>query len=83
MTTGFFHKGTIKQAIWKANDKEVKEMVTRRPIVMGRWDYVRQSRDYTKQVNLYDTLVWVRYRSRMKVRVKANRSSAFRKNGKG
>ena len=37
VTKGFHHKEAFKEAIWKANDKEIKEMLTSRPKAADRW----------------------------------------------
>ena len=52
MKTEFFHKETIKQTIWRANKKEVKEIITSRQKYKDRWDDNRKARNYIKQVNL-------------------------------
>ena len=42
------YKDTIKEAILKENDKEIKEMLKSRPKVAERWDYNRKTRNYLK-----------------------------------
>ena len=44
------------------------------------WDDDRLAKDYMRNVSLADTRIWFIYRSRVTVRVKTNRSSAFRDN---
>ena len=45
------------------------------------WDEnKRDKRNYLERMNIDDARVWFRYRSKMTIRVKGNRTSAFRDN---
>ena len=61
------------------NEKEIKTFVNNKPKIKDRHADDKNSRDYIKKMSLQDTRTWFRMRSRMIVRIKANRSSAFRK----
>ena len=55
-------------------------MVSNMPKIQDRYSDDRKERDYIKRMSLRDTRIWFRQRSRMTLRIKANRSSAFRGN---
>ena len=76
MTKEFHDKEIIKEAIWK--EKEIKALVTIRPKVKDIWE--ENIRKEISQMNIDNARVWFRYRSRMTVRVKTNRSSKYRIN---
>ena len=48
--------------------------------IQDRYSEDRVERDYIKRMSLRDTRIWFRRRSRMTLRIKANRSSVFRGN---
>ena len=52
-------------------------MVTSLPKNIDRWDDDRLATDYMRKINLRNSKIWFRYRSRITVKVKANSSSAF------
>ena len=68
----------IKNAVWAKNEKELKQMIADRPKIDDRYSDDRKERDYIKRMSLRDTRIWFRQRSRMTLRVKANRSSVFK-----
>ena len=45
--------------------------------IQDRYSDDRVERDYIKRMSLRDTRIWFRRRSRMTLRIKANRSSVF------
>ena len=47
------------------------------PKIQDRYSDDRVERDYIKKMSLRDTRAWFRRRSRMTLRIKANRSSVF------
>ena len=51
-----------------------------RPKLDDRYLDDRVERDYIQKNSLKDTRIWFRRRSRMTLRIKANRSSVFRGN---
>ena len=67
----------IKDAIWAKNEKDIKQMIAERPKIEDRYSEDRKERDYIKRMSLRDTRIWFRQRSRMTLRIKANRSSVF------
>ena len=53
-------------------------MIANRPKINDRYSDDRKERDYIKRMSLRDTRIWFRQRSRMALRIKANRSSVFK-----
>ena len=53
-------------------------MVSSMPKIQDRYSDDRVERDYIKRMSLRDTRTWFRQRSRMTLRIKANRSSQFK-----
>ena len=50
-------ESTIKEAIWKENDKEIKTLVTSRPKVADERGDTRKTRNYLTQINIDDARV--------------------------
>ena len=80
VTQGCLDTALIKTAVWAKNEAEIKQMVSNMPKIEDRYSDDRKERDYIKRMSLRDTRIWFRQRSRMTLRIKANRSSAFRGN---
>ena len=78
VTQGCLDTALIKTAVWAKNEAEIKHMVANMPKIEDRYSDDRKERDYIKRMSLRDTRIWFRQRSRMTLRIKANRSSAFR-----
>ena len=57
--------------------KDIMKMIANKPKIGDRYTEDRKERDYIKRMSLRDTRTWFRQRSRMTVRIKANRSSQF------
>ena len=62
----------------EANKKVIKEAVEKTRKVEDRWQEACKTRDYLSYMNLRDTRLWIRFRSRMIKGVKTNRSLANR-----
>ena len=77
VTQGCLDTNMIKNAIWAKNEKDIMEMIAQKPKIGDRYTEDRKERDYIKRMSLRDTRIWFRQRSRMTVRIKANRSSQF------
>ena len=58
----------------------MKALLAGKEKVKDIWEDDRTKRNYLTRMNIDDARVWFRYRSKMTVRVKANRSSEFRNN---
>ena len=80
ITQGCLDTALTKTAVWAKNEAEIKQMVANMPKIEDRYSDDRKERDYIKRMSLRDTRIWFRQRSRMTLRIKANRSSAFRGN---
>ena len=78
VTKGCLDTDLIKKAVWQKNETEIQQMVENRPKIEDRYSDDKKARDYIKRMSLRDTRIWFRQRSRMTLRIKANRSSAFR-----
>ena len=78
VTKGCLDTNMIKNAVWAKNDKELEQMIANRPKINDRYSDDRKERDYIKRMSLRDTRIWFRQRSRMTLRIKANRSSVFK-----
>ena len=61
-------------------ERKLLALVTNRPKVADKWNDNRRTRNYLAQINIDDARVWIRYRSKMTVGIKANRSSDYRNN---
>merc|ERR1719483_768375 len=53
-------------------------MMEHKPKIGDRYSEDRKERDYIQRMSLRDTRTWFRQRSRMTLRIKANRSSQFK-----
>ena len=69
-----------KNAVWAKNEDDIKLMMTNMTKIQDRYSDDRKERDYIKRMSLRDTRIWFRQRSRMTLRIKANRSSVFHGN---
>ena len=78
VTKGWLDKNSIKKPIRKKPEKEIKALVLDRPKIKDRYSDDKDKRHYIKKMTLRDTSSWFRMRSRMTLRIKANRSAAFR-----
>ena len=78
MTEGQNNTCIIRKAIWTVDHKEVKAMLSEKEKGRDIREDNRLRRNYLDRMNLDDARVSFRYRSKMNVRVKANRSSEFR-----
>ena len=58
--------------------QDIKALVLDRPKIKDRYSVDKNERNYIKKMTLRDTRSWFRMRSRITLRIKANRSSAFR-----
>ena len=65
------------KAVWAKNEDNLKTLVMAQPKIDDRYSDVRIEQDYILKM---DTRIWFRRRSRMTLRIKANRSSVFRGN---
>merc|ERR1711892_259207 len=78
VTKGCLDTNMIKKAVWARNEKDILETIAHRPKIGDRYSEDRKERDYIRRMSLRDTRIWFRQRSRMTVRIKANRSSQFK-----
>ena len=63
---GCLYKKSIKTAIWKKNEKDLKNLVKNKPKIEN--SNYRNERDYIKRMTLRDTRSWFKMRSRMTLR---------------
>ena len=77
VTKGCLDTNLIKKAVWAKNEDNLKSMVMNKIKIQDRYSDDRVERDYIKRMSLRDTRIWFRRRSRMTLRIKANRSSVF------
>jgi len=78
VTQGCLDTNMIKKAVWTKNEKDILEIMEHKPKIGDRYSEDRKERDYIRRMSLRDTRIWFRQRSRMTVRIKANRSSQFK-----
>ena len=78
VTKGCLDTNMIKKAVGAKNEKDILEMMEHKPKIGDRYSEDRKERDYIQRMSLRDTRIWFRQRSRMTVRIKANRSSQFK-----
>ena len=77
VTKGCLDTNLIKKAVWAKNEDDLKSLVMNKIKIQDRYSDDRVERDYIKRMSLRDTRIWFRRRSRMTLRIKANRSSVF------
>ena len=80
VTEGCLDTALIKNAVWAKNEDDIKLLMTNMTKLQDRYSDDRKERDYIKRMSLRDTRIWFRQRSRMTLRIKANRSSVFQGN---
>ena len=76
-TKGCLDTNLIKKAVWAKNEDDLKSLIMNMPKIQDRYSDDRVERDYIKRMSLRDTRIWFRRRTRMTLRIKANRSSVF------
>ena len=72
LSEGHIDKCTLRNAIWRENEKEIKAMLSGKKKFKDIWEDSRSKRNYLTRINLDDARVWFRYRNKMTVRVKAS-----------
>ena len=77
-----YHHGLLKHcinknAVWAKHEADINLMVSNMPKIKDRYSDDIKERDYIKRMSLQDTRIWFQQRSRMTLRIIANRSSVF------
>ena len=77
VTKGCLDTNSIKKAVCAKIKDDLKAIVMNKTKILDRYSEDRVERDYIKRMSLRDTRIWFRRRTRMTLRIKANRSSMF------
>ena len=80
VTKGCLDTNSIKKSVWEKNEDNLKILVMNEIKIQDRYSDDRVERDYIKHMSPSDRRIWFGRRSRMTLRIKANRSSVFRVN---